>query len=204
LIDFFENYISPEAAPLAAKWMQALGFELKVSKKRSSKLGDFRPPFKGRPARISVNGDLGPNHFLITYTHEVAHALVWDKYGRKAKPHGAEWQQTYTALLKEMMAVDAFADELIDILNRHIQRPKASSCSDPELYKTLKRFEHGKRIHFLEDLAPGSTFLVGKSRRFIKGKKRRSRYECKEIPSQKLYYVHGHAEVQLIKNNMAE
>lgn len=201
MIDFFEKYISPQAAPLAAKWMQELGFDLKVSKKRSSKLGDYRPPFKGKAARISVNGDLGPNHFLITYTHEVAHAVVWNKYGRKAKPHGIEWQHTYIELLKDMIALDAFANELIDTLMQHIQRPKASSCSDPELYKILNKFEKGDEVDFLEDLAEGSTFQVGKGRIFIKGKKRRSRYECKEIPSNKTYYVSGHAEVKLIEQN---
>ena len=201
MIDFFEEYISPQAAPLAAKWMEELGFDLKVSKKRSTKLGDFRPPFKGKAARISVNGDLGPNHFLITYTHEVAHAIVWDKYGRKAKPHGIEWQSTYTELLKEMIELDAFADDLIEVLMQHIQRPKASSCSDPELYKFLNKFEKGDEVSFLEDLEEGSHFLIGKKRRFIKGKKRRSRFECKEVPSMKLYFVHGHAEVKKIDEN---
>jgi len=198
LIDFFEEYISPQAAPLAAKWMNELGFDLKVSKKRSSKLGDFRPPFNGKSARISVNGDLGPNHFLITYTHEVAHAMVWNQYGRKAKPHGVEWQNTYCELLKEMIAKDAFASELIEVLMQHIQRPKASSCSDPELYKFLKKFEGGDAINFLEDLPEGSTFKIGRGRIFIKGKKRRSRFECKELTTKRLYYVHGHAEVSLV------
>ena len=179
--------------------MEDLGFDLKVSKKRSSKLGDFRRPFKGKPARISVNGDLGPNHFLITYTHEVAHAVVWEKYGRQAKPHGIEWQNTYSSMLSEMIEANAFANELEEVLSQHIQRPKASSCSDPELYKVLNKFEKGDEIEFLEDLAEGSTFQVGKGRVFIKGKKRRSRFECIELRSKKLYYVHAHAEVKLIK-----
>jgi hypothetical protein len=203
LIDLLEHYVSPQAAPLAAKWMQELKFDFKVTKKRNTKLGDFRPPFKGKAARISVNGDLGPNHFLITYTHEVAHALVWKKHGRKAKPHGIEWQSAYSELLKEMIAADAFAEELIEILMQHIERPKASSCSDPELYKFLNKFEKGDTIDFLDDLPEGSTFMIAKKRVFIKGKKRRSRFECKELPSNKLYYINGHAEVKLVDTDNA-
>jgi hypothetical protein len=196
--DLLEEYMPYDAVPKAVSWWKELNFQLRISKKRSTKLGDFRPAYQGKPSRISVNGDLGPNHFLITYTHEVAHAMVWEKYGRKASPHGLEWQDTYSNLLEELIKLRVFPDELEDDIRRHAQRPKASSCSDPDLYKLLNKFEKGDHILFLEDLEEGKIFRIGKDKLFVKGKKRRSRFECKRLDNERLYYVSAHAEVEKV------
>lgn len=188
-----------QAVNLANEWWKILDFELRISKSRKTKLGDFRPSHKGKPPRISVNGDLGPNHFLITYVHEVAHAFVWEKHGRKAAPHGIEWQQTYSNLLEEVIELGVFPTEIETEILRHSKRPKASSCSDPDLYKILSRFEKGDKVVFLEELPEGTPFLIGKDRRFLKGKKRRTRYECKNLDNQRTYYVSAHAEVKEIE-----
>jgi SprT protein len=45
---------------------------------RSSKLGDYRPPQRGLPHRISVNHNLNQHEFLITLIHEMAHLLCWE------------------------------------------------------------------------------------------------------------------------------
>lgn len=179
--------------------MKICGFELRISKSRKTKLGDFRPAHASKPPRISVNGDLGQYHFLITYTHEVAHALCWDRHGRKVAPHGQEWKDIYKELLQELIELKIFPSTIEEDLNSHLQRPKASSCSDPTLYKKLNRFEKGEEIVFLDELEEGATFLIKGDKKFVKGKKRRSRYECKNLQNSRLYYVSGHAEVVLIK-----
>ncbi len=193
-----EDYMPFDAVPLASKWWKDLEFQLRISKGRKTKLGDFRPAHKGKASRISVNGDLGPNHFLLTYTHEVAHAMVWKEYGRKAAPHGKEWRTTYSKLLEELIELDVFPEEIKEEIIRHARSPKASSCSDPELYKLLHRFEKGDDVIFLEELEEGSAFSIGKNKVFIKGKKRRTRYECKNIQNNRTYYVSAHAEVKAI------
>lgn len=197
-----EDHMPFDAVPLASKWRNDLNFQLKISKGRKTKLGDFRPAHNGKPARISVNGDLGPNHFLITYTHEVAHAMVWKEYGRKAAPHGKEWKSTYSQLLEELIELDVFPEEILEEIIRHARSPKASSCSDPDLYKLLNRFERGDEIVFLEDLEEGRLFQIGKNRQFRKGKKRRSRFECIDLNNKKTYYVSAHAQVEILESRV--
>jgi len=201
-VKVLEDYMPFDAVEIASKWWNELGFDLKISKGRQSKLGDFRPAHRGKNSRISVNGDLGPNHFLITYTHEVAHAMVWEKYGRKVDPHGIEWRNTYSELLNQLLQLQVFPDDLVDEIEKHASQPKASSCSDPRLYKLLSKFEKGDHILFLEDLQEGEVFSIGKKRRFVKGKRRRTRYECRSLDNQRLYFVSGHAEVQLVKESL--
>ena len=62
-----------EAAPIISNWINDTGCLFKISRSRSSKLGDYRAPFRGSPHRISVNHDLNPYSFLITTIHEFAH-----------------------------------------------------------------------------------------------------------------------------------
>lgn len=191
------KYVPEEAIPLMAEWLKRYQLHLTISKSRQSKLGDFRPPFKNRGARISVNGDLNPYHFLITFTHEIAHAAVWEKHANKVLPHGEEWKQTYSRKLKLMAAEVAFPTEVENAINKHLNRPKASSCADPSLYKVLKKYDkNSESIIYLEDIAEGQLFSINEKRRFKKGKKRRSRYECIDIDNKRMYYVSAHAEVK--------
>ena len=189
----------PESTlPLIASWFKEYNFHLRISKSRSSKFGDFRPNHKGKPNRISVNGDLNQYHFLITLTHEVAHVACWLKYKNSVNPHGEEWKGIYSNLLKEIIPVANFPEDIELALNKHLNRPKASSCSDPNLFKVLKQYNSPSNSVFLEELAEGERFLLRKERMFRKGSKRRTRYECIEIKSKKIYLVSGHAEVERV------
>lgn len=199
-VDILKKYFPEASIPWVVEQIKAHNFHFRISKSRKTKLGDFRPAQRGEPAKISVNGDLGSFHFLITFTHEVAHAVNWKNYGRKVAPHGKEWKQTYQEMMYELIDQDLFPDSLKPHLLKHLSRPKASSCSDPDLYKVLSRFESKEEVTFLEDLKEGSYFQLNGSRLFIKGKKRRSRFECKHPKNGKVYLVSGHAIVEEITN----
>lgn len=193
------KYIPEEAIPLVSHWFKAYQFHLRITKSRTSKFGDFRPAFNGKPNRISVNGDLNRFHFLITLTHEAAHAACWEKYKGKVLPHGVEWQTIYAQLLKDLINQVFFPKDLLIALKRHLNKPKASSCSDPELYKAIKIFDDNpKETIYLDRLALGELFTVNGKKIFRKGNKRRRRYECEEINSKRMYLVSGHAEVKVI------
>ncbi len=194
-----QKYVPETALPLMRKWFEAYKFHLRITKSRQTKLGDFRPAHAGKPHRISVNGDLNPYHFLITFTHEVAHVICWDKYHSKVSPHGKEWKLIYCQLLQRMLLRVDFPAPLLNEINAHLNNPAASSCSDPALYRALKQYDPPSASCFLEDLPEGHFFELRKKRKFKKGMKRRSRFECLDISNQKLYLVSGHAEVIPIK-----
>lgn len=192
------KYLPEESLPIVSNWFEKYLFHLKISRSRTSKLGDFRPSSRGKPHRISVNGDLNHYHFLITLTHEVAHVATWINYANSVAPHGIEWQSTYSMLLKEVMKVVSLPSDLKTALELHLNRPKASSCSDPQLYKVLKKYDDKEPLPYLEDINEGVVFTIHGKRVFKKGKKRRSRYECVELRTKRNYLVSGHVEVIVI------
>jgi hypothetical protein len=99
-------------------------------------------------------------------------------------------------MLQEVSEVVDFPEDVQLSINRHLQRPKASSCSDPELYKALRKYDLNNHTLLLEELDEGEVFSVNRKRLFKKGAKRRSRYECIDQKNGKLYLVSGHAEVE--------
>lgn len=193
------KYIPESALPLIQQWYNEFDFHLRISKSRKTKLGDFRPAFQGKPNRISVNGDLNQYHFLITLTHEIAHVACWKEYKSKVAPHGKEWKLIYSQMLQTLMQVVDFPADIQDALQRHLKRPKASSCSDPELFKVLRNYSinSSSNVYYLEEMPLNAEFIMHQ-RRFKRGKKRRTRFECLELSSGKVYLISGHAEVELV------
>jgi SprT protein len=172
---------------------------LKITKPRSTKLGDFRPGGKNGIHRISVNGNLNPYQFLITLIHEIAHLDAHNKWGMNHQPHGPEWQHTYVNLLAPFVeSPGVFPSELQSALVNHLNRPAASSCADHDLYRALKAYDKpAPSKTTVETLPVGTRFVIGK-RLFEKGPLTRTRYLCKELTSGKMYRVHPLAEVLLI------
>ena len=97
-MEILKKHIPKESLPQIKKWIEELDIAVKVTKSRNTKLGDFRVTRKGEYL-ISINYDLNEYAFLITLTHEIAHAFVWQKYKSKVYPHGSEWKNTFKKLL---------------------------------------------------------------------------------------------------------
>ena len=107
-------------------------------------------------------------------------------------------------MLRELIEAVEFPEDILTSLNKHLNRPKASSCSDPDLFKVLKKYNAPSNTIFLEEINEGDTFVLHKTRVFRKGRKRRTRFECAELASNRVYLISGHAEVEKInKNNIA-
>ena len=91
------------AADYVAEVLRLHPCEVLVVPRRRTKLGDHRPPGRGRPRhRITLNDDLNPYALLTTLLHEVAHAAAWEQsrsHRRRQRPHGAEWQRQFAALV---------------------------------------------------------------------------------------------------------
>ncbi|MEQ9188067.1 MAG: hypothetical protein RLP15_10060 [Cryomorphaceae bacterium] len=190
------KYIPAAAIDVVYTWLEPHRIKLKISKPRTSKLGDFRVRSDSAPAQISVNGNLNKYSFLITLTHEVAHLKDFEHRGHLREAHGESWKKQYVNLLAELRAANAFPNELLPALGRHMRRPKAASCSDPGLLEALREYDDF-RVLRVKDLQEGAQFELSSGRVFQLGSLRRTRYKCFELSTQKWFLIHGEAEVTI-------
>lgn len=170
---------------------------LTVARERASVLGDYRPAQMGKNHRISVNGNLNQYSFLITLLHELAHLYTFEKFGQRVAPHGNEWKYEFAEVLRSYSNMRVFPADVAQTLYASIRNPKASSCADAALLRVLKKYDApaNNSVH-LEQLPEGSIFKMGDDRVFKKGTKQRTRYRCTELPGNKVWLVHGLAEVR--------
>lgn len=189
------QHIPPPALEYATRlWIQT-PFRLKITGTRHSKVGDFSGCKHSRSLQITLNGDLNPYLFLLTYIHEVAHLRVYLHYANKVNPHGREWKRVFQHLLAPVMTESVFPPRILHRLLVHMANPRASSFADRELTIALREHDKSAAFHkMVGDLPEGSVFsLHGKF--FKRGKLKRTRILCKEIKSRKQYLVPAEALV---------
>src|SRR5690554_3814081 len=129
-----------EYIPYVMELMFSEKLAFRISKPRKTKAGDYRPPYRGEPHRISINGDLNPYAFLITTVHEFAHMTTHIKYGGNVLPHGQEWKSEFKRLLIPVLAKKELPETIEQALLRSLNNLKASSCSDIHLMRALREF----------------------------------------------------------------
>ena len=190
------KYVPDEAVNIVSSYLYKNPIQLTITKPRLTKLGDYRPPRSKKFHRISVNSDLNQYHFLWTLVHEIAHFETFVEHAHSVKPHGQEWQASFAELIEPFILKDVFPDKISPLLIKHIDKPKASSCSDPKIYKAFSSLNIKQGL-FLDDLPLGSIFKFGNNV-FQKGEKKRTRYLCSKVDNKQKYLVHGIAEVELI------
>jgi len=187
----FRNYIDQLLTDLSESCA------VRLSRPRRTKFGDFRPSLRKGSHAITINNDLNEWAFLITLLHEVAHSHNWDMFGRKVAPHGAEWKSLFSDLLDPLLEESALPSNLRVALIKYQSNPRASSCSDPSLYKTLRSFDTKSSL-MLSELTEGTLFKLSGKGIFMKGIKRRTRFQCKNIENGREYYINGIATVELL------
>ena len=174
-------------------------FTFVISKTRSSKLGDFRYRSDQETQKITINNDLNPYQFLITFVHEVAHHRVYAQHQICKKPHGPEWKRTFRFLMAPVLHDRIFPLDVLIPLRMHMTNPKASTGADYFLMKELNKYNTpGNRLQgvLLGDLKIGAKFEL-KSRIFLKLEVRRTRVLCREVATGKRYLISSHAEVEM-------
>ena len=195
ILEILQTHVPAASVEYCFNLWTACPFELKISKSRQTKVGDFTSRRSRSHPRITLNEDLNPYLFLTTYIHEVAHLHVFKRYSDRVDPHGEEWKQTFTDLLLPLLWEHIYPEEILHELRRHMVNPKASSFADSKLTEVFRLFD-AKKSHaaVLSDLPEGSIFqLQGKY--FKKRKLRRTRFLCKEIKSKRDYLVPADALV---------
>ena len=195
------KYMPAEAVDVCSRWIVQYNIHVKITKTRASKLGDYKP-VRGKFAHeITVNHDLNPYSFLITFVHEVAHLIAETKWRGRITPHGAEWKNEFSCLLAWFVQQGIFPHDIRSALREYMSDPAASSCADHNLLRALRRYdEKNSHVRHLEDLPADALFTMHASLSglvFRKGKKLRTRFHCLEIRSKREYFVSALAEVVL-------
>lgn len=195
----------PEGSwPLLKKLWMTYPLQIKITRARLTKLGDYRAAHGHKLPRISINGDLNPYAFLITLLHEYAHHVAFEKHGRGIKAHGPEWQQTYRELCDPYFEAALFPEEVATPLRTHLRKGYATTHRSQELLRALKAFdEPGKAQPSVEELDEGSLFILGR-KIFRKGPKARKNYQCENVMDRRLYHVHPQAPVTPVSDNFLE
>ncbi len=197
------KYLPEGSLDLLRPLLKRYPIQLKISKPRKTKFGDYRMPKANEAHRISVNGDLNSFAFLITLLHEYAHLVTFDKFGKNIKAHGKEWQFCFKEISSPFLNADIFPIKLEKAFRESLARGHASSATDHQLLRVLKEYDPQESTEartFVEDLKPGALFeLNGKI--FRKGPKSRKRYKCEEMGSRRQFMVHPLAEVGILEQN---
>lgn len=189
------NYMPEQAAPVIAKWIDYFQCEFKISKGRTSKLGDYRHPFRQTGHQISVNNNLNPYAFLVTTVHEFAHLLTWNEHQHHVKPHGTEWKSNYKKMMAPFLERHIFPGDLEKAIGTYLSNPSASSCTNLNLSRALKKYDN-HTVHIrLEDLDVHTIFYIKDGRRFKKGHQLRKRYRCECLDNGNIYLFSPLAEV---------
>ena len=200
--EIISKYVPKNAISYCVEQWKAYPFSFRVTRQRRSKIGDYRfNKIKGHH-EISVNGNLNPYAFLLTFMHEVAHLIHYKNYGNNHPPHGNAWKKIFQELMRPIQTQDVFPAEILTQLIRHMKNPKASSQSDPVLSKLLRLYDM-ERITtdpYLEELSEGDVFVLN-GRTYTKIKKRRTRSLCVEEKTGRKYLISEMAQVKSIDNN---
>jgi len=198
--EILSKYLPEKAVPLSMQLLQDSNVQLRITRARSTKLGDYRPPLHRKYHRISVNHDLNKYHFLITLVHEFAHLKNWDNHGRDVKPHGLEWKKYFSELLKPFLELEIFPSDLKEILMLFLKNPTSSSVNT-RLVKKLRDYDIYRDVLTLEDLPDKSLFRIYNGIVFQKIEKMRKRYKCLRIDTQRFYMVSPVVQVIPVKDS---
>ncbi len=182
------QHMPPSAVSYCTALWEKLPFDFKLRKSRLSKVGDFTSR-SGQSPQITINHDLHPFLFLMTYVHEVAHLHVHHTLGFKAAAHGEDWKTTFQTLMAPLLTAEIFPEPLLAGLKKHMASPKASSFSDAELTHLFRSINERERNAVLLSQIPEGSIFHLHGRWFKKGKLRRTRVLCHEVKTRRQYLV---------------
>ena len=197
------NSFLPDGTYTAVEeYLKFYRIHLTVTQHRKSILGDYRHRTHFKNHRISVNGSLNKYSFLITLLHEIAHLLIFEKYGNKVMAHGAEWKMLYAQLLKQFIDNKIFPEDVENELLLSLKNPAASSCAEDGLIRVLRKYDmNSNGYKLVEEIPLHGFFKLDDGKVFRKGEQQRKRFKCVEVSTGKVYLFSPVYEVEMVKTS---
>jgi SprT protein len=193
MTEILSKYIPLNAIELVDGILSNHPIHIKIVNNRTTKHGDFKR-FKDGSLQITINNSLNKYQFLLTLIHEIAHLVTYKK-SKRVKPHGIEWKLNFQHLMLPFLQPSIYPQNILPILANYLKNPKASTGADVKLTFALKQHNEISGKSFIFELQHGSVFTFNK-KSYKKGDKRRTRFECIELNSNKTYLFNQNAEVK--------
>lgn len=188
----YQNYIPQKAIPFLDFLIERHSFDLKIVNERVTKHGDFKKLPNGK-FQITINNSLNKFQFLLTLIHEIAHHVTYEKFGR-VQPHGKEWKTVFQHMMLPFLDPEIYPKDILGHLANYLKNPKASTDADAKLSLALRGNEAESGKLFIFSIQIGGLFEF-KNTIYKRGNQRRTRIECQNIKTKKIYLFHQNAEV---------
>ena len=182
-IQSLQNYLPENTLPYLRNWFSNHYIHIKITKNRESKLGDYRK-LRDNSHEISLNSTLSPQLFFFVLTHELAHLLAFEKYGRKIAPHGAEWKHTFRNMLLE--SIEVYEDNLKPIIINFSRSPKANFMASPDLVKYFEIRNQDDGSEYIHELKNGDQFIY-RNEKYVLQSLIKKNYLCMHLASGRKY-----------------
>ncbi len=198
LMQALQKYLPQIAVEYCSELLMLYKLHLHIEVARKDRLGDYSPHL-GKGNRISINHNLNPYDFLITFIHELAHHVTHQKHGPNHQSHGAEWKQAFKDCMRPTVMLGFFPPDIAAPLIKHMQKPKYTHSGDIALMKALSKYNvHTKTDQVLVSDLPEGTVFWFQQKQFRKLQKLRTYVLCEALTSGKRYKIHGLCAVNLV------
>lgn len=191
-IQSLEKYLPQNTLQYLKIWFSDYYIHIKITRNRNSKLGDYRK-LPDHSHEITINSTLVPQLFFFVLTHELAHLLAFERYGRRISPHGNEWKDTFRRMLLE--SVEVYDEALRPIIVKFSRSPKANFMASPDLVKYFHIEKQDDKLQFIEELKEGDYFMYRNERYFLEGLIKKN-YLCKNLATGRKYSFKPLARVE--------
>lgn len=191
-IQSLEKYLPNNTLQYLKIWFLDHYIHIKITRNRNSKLGDYRK-LPDNSHEITINSTLSPQLFFFVLTHELAHLIAFEKYGRRISPHGNEWKEIFRLMLLESLEV--YEEELRPIITKFSKSPKANFMASPDLVKYFHIEKQDDTLQFIEELQKGEYFMYRNEKYLLEGLIKKN-YLCKNLATGRKYSFKPLARVE--------
>lgn len=193
-IETLKSYLPENALSFLKIWFADYPIHIKITRNRNSKLGDYRK-MPDQSHQITINSTLEPDLFFFVLTHELAHLIAFEKFGRRISAHGNEWKTTFAQMILESLEI--YPQDLQIILKKFSKSPKANFMSSSDLVRYFHFDQLKDDEVFVESLQIGDRFIYREDAYKVE-EKRKKLYLCINSTNAKKYLFKPLAKVQKV------